>query len=81
MLTGASVQLVAADPARQAMIIHNPDAANSLAFTINATAALNTAGSMTLLPGGYMLLDAFIVAQAIQVIGTNGSGVTCWTFP
>ena len=79
-MSGASQQLVPAQNGIVGLLIHNPDATNSLAFTINGTAALNTGGSCMLAPGGYLLLDAIVCTNAIQVMGNSGSGVTCWLF-
>lgn len=52
----------------------NPSASNSLAINISGgTAALNTAGSITLAPGGCW---SGRVSNTITVIGTSGQGVT-----
>lgn len=80
--TGSSQSLLAFNATRTFLIIHNPDATHSLAFTIGATAAVNTGGSFTLLPGGTLLLDQKVAPNAFKVICTMGSaGVTCWANP
>ena len=80
-LSGSSQSLLTLDATRQAVIITNPSATYNLAFTINATAALNAGGSITLPPYGSMVLDAAIASNAIAVIGVAGQGVTCWSYP
>lgn len=54
--------------------VHNPHATNSIAINLTGgTAALNTAGSITIAPGGFW---SGRVSSAITVIGTTGSPVT-----
>lgn len=76
-MSGASQQLLAADPTRQFLQIHNPSAANALAFTFGATAVLNAGGSYTLAAGGTATYDTFVPTGAVQVIGTAAQGCTC----
>lgn len=75
-LSGASQSLfpdVGADGCVE-RFVHNPDPANSIAINlVGGTAALNTAGSITIEPHGFW---SGRVSGAITVIGTVGSGVT-----
>lgn len=80
-LSGSSQQLIAADSSRQFLLVNNPNASASISFTILATAAANTGGNVNLTAGGSMLLDENICTNALQVIGSAGAAVTCWTFP
>lgn len=81
-LTGASTQLLPADPNRQAILFHNASASNPTAISIGSSAALNAGGSITLGSAGSLILtNNAILTNAWQVIGTSGSGFTCYTLP
>lgn len=81
-LTGASQSLLAQDMVRTFVLIENPSASNSIAVNLTGgTAALNTAGSVMIAPGGSLWCDEFVVTNAITVIGTAGQGCTCYTNP
>ena len=80
-LTGSSQSLVKADGTRSMILVHNPGV-NNIGVTIGATAAIGSAGTVTLVPNGTMTFEIDGIPQnAFQVIGTAGQPVTCWTSP
>lgn len=78
-LAGTSEQLLAANPIRQFLEIHNPNASNKIAYSFGSSAALNAAGSYTLAAGATATYDIFVPTGAVQVIGTASDKVTCTT--
>jgi hypothetical protein len=83
--SGAGTQelLCAADPNRQFLLIYNP---NSAVATLHVQFAVGVAANG---PGDFrlpdtnpgMIFDRAIPTQAVYVIQTAGSPVTCWTYP
>lgn len=79
-LSGSSQTLLPEEAARRLLIIHNPNATNSIAVNMTGgTAALNTAGSITIPAGKMVQFDEWVPTNAITVIGTSGEDVTCYT--
>lgn len=78
-LSGASENLMAANANRRSLTINNINAANPIAVNLTGgAAALNTAGSITLLAGASLVFDQFPPSGAITVIGTALDGVTAY---
>jgi len=68
-----------ANPGRNCLLIANPSATANIAVNLVGTAALNTAGSVTLGPGGTMLFDVAVPRGPISAItDTNGSPITVY---
>lgn len=81
-LSGASETLLAADSSRQFLLVYNPSATQYIAVNpTGGTAALNTAGSITIPPLKAWSPDEFVPTNAMTVIGTAGQPVTCVTNP
>lgn len=71
----ASTQLMASNAARNGLFIQNVHATATAAVNlVGGTAALNTANSMMLLPGGAILLDNAVPTAAINVITSDAAG-------
>jgi len=65
---------------RNFLLIHNPDTAKIVAVNLTGgTAAINTAGSLTLAPGAFVLLDFAVTWGTITAIGsTSGCPLTIY---
>lgn len=71
---GASGEVLAANPNRQALIIHNPSATYKVAIAIGADAAINGYQSITLAPGGSWVVEGLACpTNAINARSGNAS--------
>jgi hypothetical protein len=78
-LSGSSEQLMPANANSRFILISNANAVNPIAVNLTgAAAALNTAGSMTLLAGEFLRIDNFPPNSIITVIGTAADIVTAY---
>ena len=77
-LAGSSETLMAANPRRRIMIIHNPSANPMAVNLVGGTAALNTAGSIEIIAGGTLVIDNHCPQSAITIIGTANDDVTAY---
>ena len=68
-VTNASTQLLAANTARQYLLIQNNDSTGIIYVTFGAAAATLTNG-IRILPGGFWEWDSTVSNQALQVIGS-----------
>jgi hypothetical protein len=81
-LTGSSQSLVSKDSTRSFILVHNPGSANIGVNPTGGTAAIGSAGTITLVPNGTMTFNIDgIPANAMTVIGTSGNPVTVITSP
>lgn len=81
-LSGSSQTLLAEAADRIYLMVYNPSATNYIAVNpTGGTAALNTAGSITIPPLKAWIPDEFVPTNAMTVIGTAGDDVTCITSP
>jgi hypothetical protein len=71
-VTNATGQLLAANPARHALMIQNKDAAGNIFVTLSGAAATLTNG-FKIAPGANMILDVFAPTGAIMAIGDIAS--------
>ena len=76
----SSTTLRAACSRRMLLVIHNASTATAIAVNLSGgTAAINTAGSITMAAGATMYLDTSIPSNAITVIAASvGTPVTCY---
>lgn len=77
-LAGTSETLMAANASRRLLIVSNAGATAVAVNLTGGTAALNTAGSVTLAAGGSLVLDTYPPTSAITVIGTAAADVTAY---
>jgi len=77
-LSGASENLMNANANRKFLFIHNPAGNNMGVNLIGGAAAIGTAGTVTLPPGGIILLDKYVTTSAIKIIGTLNDDVTAY---
>ena len=77
-LSGSSETLMAANTARRILIVVNESATAIAVNLTGGTAALNTAGSVTLSPGGNLVIDTYPPTSLIKVIGTANADVTAY---
>lgn len=77
--TTSTALLTAFDPFRNTLLIHNPHATAYIAINLTGgTAAINTAGSITISPLFSILLDVAVPRGPINVIASGSSTpVTC----
>lgn len=75
-MSGSSQQLMAANASRKILIIQNIAAANIGVNLTGGTAAIGTAGTVTIVPGGNLILDQYPPTSIITVIGTSTQSVT-----
>lgn len=81
-LSGASEALLAQDMTRSYLAIFNPSATNHIAINpTGGTAVLNGAGCITIPPLKLWDSQEFVICNAMTVIGTAASPVTCVTNP
>lgn len=69
----SSAQALAANTSRAYLQIKNESATATVAFRLGATAAINTAGSITLGPGGSATYDTKCPTAAINMIASVAS--------
>ena len=78
-LSGASQALMAANANRKILVVVNESTVNPAAINlIGGAAALNTAGNVTLSPGGSLTLDTYPPTSALTCIGTAGQPLTAF---
>lgn len=77
-LSGASETLMAANAGRSTLFIQNIAANNMGINLFNGTAAIGTAGTLTLVPGATLSIDSNCPVGAITIIGTANDDVTAW---
>lgn len=77
-LSGASETLMAANANRRILIVSNEGATAIAVNLTGGTAALNTAGNVTLASGGSITLDNYPPTSAITIIGTANADVTAY---
>lgn len=77
-LAGTSETLMASNTSRRILIVTN-EGATALAVNLTGgTAALNTAGSVTIQSGGNLVLDTYPPTSAITIIGTLNADVSAY---
>lgn len=77
-LSGSSETLMAANPYRRILVIHNI-ASNPVAVNLTGGAASLTAGgSIKLAAGGTLIIDRHCPQSAITIIGTSTDDVTAY---
>lgn len=77
-LSGSSEALLTQNMTRRYLMIFNPSATNYIAVNpTGGTAALNGAGCITIPPLKMWEPEPFIACNAMTVIGTAASPVTC----
>lgn len=77
-LSGASEELMAANVNRKYLLIQNI-AANAMGVNlVGGAAAIGTAGTVTLLPGGSIELEGYASTSQINIIGTATDDVTAY---
>ena len=77
-LTGSSQSLMAQNMTRYVVIIENSGADNIGVNLAGGVAAIGGAGTLTLAPGGSIVLDTTAVGNAINVIGTAAQPVCAY---
>jgi hypothetical protein len=77
-LSGASQQLMAANANRKILIVDNVGATSIALNLTGGAAALNTAGSITILTGGSLIIDSYPPSGIINIIGTAAAAVTAY---
>lgn len=71
-LSSSSVPILAADSLRGMLLIHNPSAAASVAVNLTGgTAAISTAGSVTLGPLATLLFQDAVPTSAVSAISNS----------
>ena len=72
-LTTASLTIVAANPARKYLLIHNPSAVN-YGCSFGGTAAIGATGTVTLVPNQTLTIEnSFIYTGALNCIAASGT--------
>lgn len=74
-LTGTDQVAIALNGNRQFLLIENTGNANIGVNLTGLTAAIAGTGTVTIVPGGSILLDHVVPQNAIHVIGTAGQPV------
>lgn len=75
----SSALVVAADPFRQALFVHNPSLTAYIGLRFAANATLHGLGSISLGPNAYLLFDFAVMTNALYAISdTPGAPLTIW---
>ncbi len=75
-LTGASQALLGLNGNRQFLLIQNIGSANIGVNLTGGAAAIGSAGTITLAPGGSLIFALWVPQGAVAVIGTAAQAVT-----
>lgn len=82
--TTTSALLIAANPARTRMIIHNADGTNAISIlpvTSSITHTFGVAGSIKIGASGTLMLDGVTCTSGLSVIASAGTAkVSVWEF-
>lgn len=81
-LTGSSQAMIPQDMTRSMVLVHNPASVNAGVNPTGGTAAIGSAGTITLVPNGTMTFNIDgIPGNAMTCIGTSTNPLTVVTSP